>query len=51
MAPSFDTVGWFANSIDIFQKVGEVLLNKLEQSHIDFKEYVIAEDLLELCDL
>ena len=51
MAPSFDTVGWFANSIDIFRKVGEVLLNKLEQSHIDFKEYVIAEDLLELCDL
>ena len=25
MAPSFDTVGWFANNEEIFQKVGDVL--------------------------
>ena len=25
-APSFDTIGWFANSVEIFQKVGDVLL-------------------------
>ena len=50
MAPSFDTVGWFSKSTDIFQKVGDVLLDKLERSDVHFKEYVIAEDLLELCD-
>ena len=50
MAPSFDTVGWFANNPEIFQKVGNVLLNNIERSNIDFKQYVVAEDLLELCD-
>ena len=50
MAPSFDTIGWFANNKEIFQKVGNVLLNKVQKSDINFKEYVIAEDLLELCD-
>ena len=50
MAPSFDTIGWFANSVEIFQKVGNVLLNKIERSNVDFKQYVVAEDLLELCD-
>ena len=50
MAPSFDTVGWFANSPEIFQKVGNVLLNNIERSNVDFKQYVVAEDLLELCD-
>ena len=28
MAPSFDTLGWFAKDIKIFKKVGRVLLNK-----------------------
>ena len=50
MAPSFDTVGWFANNPVIFQKVGNVLLNNIERSNVDFKQYVVAEDLLELCD-
>ena len=50
MAPSFDTVGWFANNAEIFQKVGNVLLNNIERSNVDFKQYVVAEDLLELCD-
>jgi amidase len=50
MAPSFDTIGWFANSVEIFQKVGNVLLNNIERSNVDFKQYVVAEDLLELCD-
>lgn len=50
MAPSFDTIGWFGNSVEIFQKVGNVLLNKIERSNVDFKQYVVAEDLLELCD-
>ena len=50
MAPSFDTVGWFANNPEIFQKVGNVLLNNIERSNVNFKQYVVAEDLLELCD-
>ena len=50
MAPSFDTIGWFANNKDIFRKVGNVLLNKPQKLDINFKEYVIAEDLVELCD-
>ena len=50
MAPSFDTVGWFANSVGIFQKVGEVLLDKIDKSDVNFRQFVIAEDLLELCD-
>ena len=50
MAPSFDTVGWFANNVEIFQKVGEVLLDKMDKSDVNFRQFVIAEDLLELCD-
>ena len=50
MAPSFDTIGWFANSAEIFQKVGDVLLDKIERSDVNFKRFLIAEDLLELCD-
>tara|TARA_B110000008_G_scaffold38494_1_gene35257 strand:- start:146 stop:1294 length:1149 start_codon:yes stop_codon:yes gene_type:complete len=50
MAPSFDTVGWFSNKTNIFQKVGDILLDKREKSDVDFKEYVIAEDILELCN-
>ena len=50
MAPSFDTVGWFANDKEIFQKVGNVLLKNIERSNVNFKQYVVAEDLLELCD-
>ena len=50
MAPSFDTIGWFANNIEIFQNIGIVLLNKVEASYISFNRYVVAEDLLELAE-
>ena len=50
MAPSFDTIGWFSRDVDIFKKVGSVLLNKDEASNISFNSYVIAEDLLELAE-
>lgn len=50
MAPSFDTVGWFAKKIEVFQKIGDVLLNKNETSKANFKKYVIAEDLLEIAE-
>ncbi len=48
MAPSFDTLGWFAKDIDIFKKIGCVLLNLNEKTEVSFKEFVIAEDILEL---
>ena len=50
MAPSFDTVGWFANDIEIFRKVSSVLLNNKHASNISFNRYVVAEDLLELAE-
>jgi amidase len=50
MAPSFDTVGWFAKKIEVFQKIGDVLLNNNETSKAIFKNYVIAEDLLEIAE-
>ena len=50
MAPSFDTIGWFAKKIEVFQKIGDVLLNNNETSKANFKKYVIAEDLLEIAE-
>ncbi len=32
LAPSFDTFGWFARDIDVYEKVGAVLLGHLPQS-------------------
>ena len=50
MAPSFDTLGWFSKNIEIFQKVSPVLLSPNEKTRFPFKEFVIAEDILELAD-
>ncbi len=48
MAPSFDTLGWFSKDINIFNKIGSILLNPNEKNEFSFKEFVIAEDILEL---
>ena len=48
MAPSFDTLGWFSKDINIFNKIGSILLNPNEKTEFSFKEFVIAEDILEL---
>ena len=50
MAPSFDTLGWFSKNIDIFKKIGSILLNLNEKTEFLFKEFVIAEDILELAN-
>ena len=50
MAPSFDTLGWFAKDIEIFKKVGRVLLNKSFKTKKTFNKFVIASDLLDLVD-
>jgi len=46
MAPSFDVVGWFANSIDILSKVGEVLLNT-SVIDTDVSELVIPKGMID----
>ena len=50
MAPSFDTIGWFANDVKTFKNISAVLLNKKNASSISFSKYVIAEDILELAE-
>ena len=50
MAPSFDTLGWFSKDIDIFKKISSILLNPNEKTGFSFKEFVIAEDILELAN-
>ena len=50
MAPSFDTIGWFSREVDVFKRVGSVLLKKDKSSNITFNSYVVAEDLLELAE-
>ena len=43
MAPSFDTVGWFANSPGIFRRVGQVLLGG-EAKRAAIRNLFIADD-------
>ena len=50
LAPSFDAVGWFANSGDVLLQVGRVLLHTDfdETAHLAATKLVLAEDLLAL---
>ena len=50
MAPSFDTLGWFSKDVDVFKKIGSVLLNSNKKTEFSFEEFVIAEDILELAN-
>jgi amidase len=43
LAPSLDTVGWFARNIDIYEKVGAVLLRE-DADGPPLKRMVIADD-------
>ena len=48
-APSYDTVGWFARDIDVFAKVGALLLqNNLTTERPE--RLILAEDCFELTD-
>ena len=51
MAPTFDTIGWFAKDVNTFKKVGFSILNQDDKTKTSFKDFVIAEDILELADL
>jgi amidase len=48
LAPSFDTVGFFAREPSTFESVASVLLGELEQQPVE--RILVAEDALELCD-
>jgi len=50
MAPTFDTIGWFAKDIKTFKKIGFNCLNQMDKSKISFKDFVVAEDILELAN-
>lgn len=48
LAPTLDTVGWFARSIDMLQRVGDVLLPRL--AAMPLGRLLVAQDLLETAD-
>jgi amidase len=50
MAPSFDTVGWFAPSAGVFRKVGGVLLSKESGVRSAVSALLVAEDAFEEAD-
>ena len=50
MAPTFDTIGWFARDINTFKKIGFTVLNHQDKTKSVFKDFVIAEDILELAN-
>lgn len=49
MAPSFDTVGWFASGPGMFQKVGSVLLDE-RRVPANVQRVIVLEDAFEQCD-
>jgi amidase len=51
MAPSFDTVGWFAPSAGVLRKVGGVLLSKEQCVPHTVSTLLVAEDAFEEADL
>jgi amidase len=53
LAPSFDTVGWFARSGEILERVGRVLFDQSPDSKLDggpIRELILAEDAMALAD-
>ncbi|MEE2999497.1 MAG: amidase [Pseudomonadota bacterium] len=49
MAPSFDTAGWFARDLNVFSKVGHVLLDQ-HPTTVEIKEVRLAEFAFNLAD-
>jgi amidase len=48
-APSYDTIGWFARDINVFSRVGRVLLRD-ESAQVPQHHLILAEDAFELAD-
>ena len=49
MAPSFDTAGWFARDLNVFSKVGHVLLDQ-HPNTVEIKEVRLAEFAFNFAD-
>lgn len=50
LAPSFDTVGWFAQNGTVLEKVGQVLLDPSTRVKTKFSKWLVATDAFDLCD-
>ncbi len=50
LAPSFDTVGWIADSVNILQKVGTALLGSEEKEKSTMAKVIVATDCWELIE-
>jgi amidase len=48
LAPSFDTVGWFAQDVEVLARVGETLLETTVDKHVRPTRLLLAEDAFEL---
>jgi amidase len=48
LAPTFDTVGWFARDAKLLERIGRVLLPPIERPMV-LRQLLIAEDAFEWC--
>lgn len=49
LAPSFDTLGDFSNSMDVLSKIMSLLLNNLPQEENGVGDIFIIDDLVQIC--
>lgn len=49
LAPSFDTVGWFARDANLLERVGNVLLPMVDRP-IELRRLLIGDDAFDWCD-
>ena len=49
-APSYDTIGWFARDIELFARVGNVLLSHSRRTEMRPQRLILAQDAFELAD-
>ena len=49
-APSYDTIGWFARDIELFARVGSVLLQHSASTDMRPRRLILAQDAFELAD-
>ena len=49
-APSYDTIGWFARDIELFARVGDVLLQHSSRVEMRPRRLILAQDAFELAE-
>ncbi len=49
-APSYDTIGWFARDIELFARIGDVLLQHSNRTEMRPQRLILAQDAFELAD-